>query len=279
MVNAAGIPILDANGRVQTRRVFARETVKNYELGAKTSWLDDTLRANFTFYRMDIDGFQDRAFDGVTFSFRNAGQLRQEGFEFDTQLRPTRTVSFTAAVAYLDSSFTDYPNGAGLPGFPALIGTTANPSATQNLRGLANAYSPKWSGSVGADVHGDFGGSEISWRLNGNISFTGDHNIGGTNDGNPQTVQDGYALLGARATIEGDEGRWSLSVFGTNLTKTAYCQAAIYQPLGAQLGLNNQVVTGQTGLIAPGVVGTGSTAVRCFKGEPRSYGLSATVRF
>lgn len=279
VVNAAGAPVLDANGLVQTRRVFGRETVKNYELGAKSSWLGGSLRANITFYRMDIDGFQDRAFDGVTFSFRNAGRLRQEGFEFDTQLRPTRNATFTAAVAYLDSKFTDYPNGPGLPGFPALIGTTPNPASRQDLRGIANAYSPRWSGSVAGDVSGSYGESGLGWRLNSNLSLVGDHNIGGTNDGNPQTVQDGYVLLGARATVEGKDGRWALSVFGTNLTDSSYCQAAIYQPLGAQLGLNNQVFTGQTGPVAVGAVGTGSTAVRCFQGEPRTYGVSATLRF
>jgi iron complex outermembrane recepter protein len=279
LVDAAGNPILDANGNVQTRRVFDRETVHNYELGARTSWLNDRLRANFTAFRMDIDGFQDRAFDGVSFSFRNAGQLRQQGVEFDALIRPSRNVSFTAALAYLDSAFTDYPNGAGLPGFPALIGTTANPAATQDLRGLANAYSPRWSGSFGAEIGGEFGTSGLAWRLNSNVSFTSDHSIGGTTDGNPQTVQDGYALLGARATIEARDGQWSFSVFGTNLTDASYCQAAIYQPLGAQLGLNNQVFTGQTGLIAAGVTGTGSTAVRCFRSDPRAYGASFTMRF
>ncbi|WP_435417915.1 TonB-dependent receptor [Parerythrobacter aurantius] len=278
-VDAAGVPILDSSGNIVTTRVFDRETVKNYEIGAKTSWLDGALIANLTFYRMDIEGFQDRAFDGVTFSFRNAGNLRQQGFEFDTVIRPIPDFTIRGSLAYLDSAFTDYRNGSGLPGFPVTVGGVANPAAVQNLNGLPNAYSPELSGSFSADWQGDLGNSGLRWRLNGNLSFTGDHFTGGTNDGNPQTIQDGYALLGGRATIEDDEGRWSLSVFGTNLTDAAYCQATLYQPLGAQLGLNNQVFTGQSGLVAPGVTGTGSTAVRCFRGDPRTYGVSASFSF
>ncbi len=280
VVNASGIPILDAAGQIQTRRVFDRETVRNYEIGARTSWLNDQLRANFTAFRMDINGFQDRAFDGVSFTFRNAGQLRQQGVEFDTAIRPTRNVTFTAALAYLDSGFTDYPNGPGLPGFPALIGTAANPSARQDLRGVANAYSPKWSGTVGAEFSGDLGSSGLSWKLNSNLNFNSDQSIGGVNDGNRQTVEDGYALAGARFTLAHEKSGWSLAVFGTNLGNVSYCQSTIYQPLAAQLGLNNQVPTGQVGPIAAGGgTGTGSTAVRCVSGDPRTYGVSATIRF
>ena len=65
---------------------------------------------NLTFYRMDINGFQDRAFDGTSFTVRNAGNLRQQGFEFDGVAKPMRNLSLFASLAYLDSEFTDYPN-------------------------------------------------------------------------------------------------------------------------------------------------------------------------
>jgi iron complex outermembrane receptor protein len=205
-VDAAGVPILDAQGNLVTTRIFGRETVKNYEIGAKASWLDNALQTNLTFYRMDIEGFQDRAFDGVTFAFRNAGSLRQQGFEFDMQVRPARILTISAAVAYLDSAFTDYPNGSGLPGFPVLVGGEPNPAAVQDLRGVPNAYSPEWSGAIGADLEDEIGASGLRWRLNGNLSFTGDHFIGGTNDGNSQTIQDGYLLLNGRFTLEDADG-------------------------------------------------------------------------
>ena len=69
---------------------------------------------------MDINGFQDRAFDGTSFTVRNAGNLRHQGFEFDGVAKPMRNLSLFASLAYLDSEFTDYPErGRILPGAAA----------------------------------------------------------------------------------------------------------------------------------------------------------------
>lgn len=239
-----------------TRRLFDRETVKNYEIGIKSSWLDRALKANLTLYRMDIAGFQDRAFDGVSFIVRNAGSLRQQGFEFDTVLSPTRNLSFTGSIAYLDSKFTDYAAGANLPGL----------TGTQNLTGTPNTFSPEFVGNVAVDWSGEIGSGGIGWSLNTNLSFVSDQFVGTSLDGNPQTLADGYTQLGARATLHGADDSWSVSLFGRNLGNTHYSPLMVYQPLGGPLGLNNTVFPG-------------STAVRVQASEPRTYGVSATFRF
>ncbi|HET9336055.1 MAG TPA: TonB-dependent receptor [Sphingomicrobium sp.] len=240
------------------RRVFDRETTKNWELGAKTSWLDRKLTLNLTFYRMNISGFQDRAFDGTSFTVRNAGNLRHQGFEFDSVAKPLKNLSLFANVAYLDSEFTEYDNAAGLPGLP--------PGSTQDLKGKAANFAPKWSGRIGFDWAGDLGSGGMTWGLNSNLSFVSKQFGGLVNDANPQTVIDGYALLGARATLNGANDRWSISLFGNNLLNKQYEAGNLYQFLGANLGLNNGVFSG-------------STAVRRLHADPRTYGASATFRF
>lgn len=239
-----------------SKRLFDRETVKNYELGIKSSWLDRTLKANLTLYRMDINGFQDRAFDGVSFIVRNAGSLRQQGFEFDTVLSPVPELSFTASLAYLDSEFTDYQAGANLPGL----------TGTQNLTGQRNSFSPEWVGNFAVDWSGDLGSSGMSWAVNANLALVSDQFVGTSLDANPQTLADGYTQIGARLTLNGADDRWSVSLFGRNLGNSHYWPLAVYQPLGGPLGLNNGVFTG-------------STAVRVQANEPRTYGASATFRF
>ena len=258
--SGAGAPSLTTVGNppvvvTPERRVFDRETTENWELGAKTSWLDRKLTLNLTFYRMNIKGFQDRAFDGTSFTVRNAGNLRHQGFEFDGVAKPLRNLSLFAGVAYLDSEFTDYPNAANLPGLPG----------TQDLDGEPATFAPKWSGRVGFDWTGEFG-SGYSWDLNSNLSFVSKQFGGLVNDANPQTIIDGYALLGARATLNGPGDRWSVSLFGNNLLDKQYEAGNLYQFLGANLGLNNGVFPG-------------STAVRRLHADPRTYGVSATFRF
>jgi iron complex outermembrane receptor protein len=238
------------------RRIFDRETVGSYEIGAKTSWFDNVLQANLTLYRMNIDGFQDRSFDGLSFVVRNAGSLRHQGFEFDTRVAATRNFVVNASLAYLDSEFTSYPGGAGLPGI----------GGVQDLEGTRNNYSPKFTGNVGATWTGDLGSSGKRWLLNGNVAFITDSNVGQVTDNNPQTIQDGYALLNARAELFGVDDRWSFALFGNNLTDQGYCNTQIYQVLDSSFGLRNGVFPG-------------STAVRCSRAQPRTYGVSGTFRF
>lgn len=258
--SGGGVPslsVVDANGKlVSTKRLFTRESVKNYELGIKSSWFDRALKANLTLYRMDIAGFQDRAFDGVSFIVRNAGNLRQQGAEFDLTIAPSRNFSVTSSIAYLDSAFTDFRNASNLPGL----------TGTQDLTGKPNTFSPKWSGNVAVDWSGDLGSSGLGWALNGTLSFIADQYVGTVNDANPQSLADGYAVLGARITLNGPDDRWSISAFGKNLANTNYRPLSVYQPLGAALGLNNTVFPG-------------STANRIQASEPRTYGVSASVRF
>lgn len=250
-------------------RIFNRETVKNYELGAKTTWLDGGLIANLTLYRMDIGGFQDRAFDGVSFVVRNAGSLRHQGFEFDTTIRPSDNFTVNASLAYLDSKFTNYPRGAGLPGCaagPAICAGLPNNGRTQDLKGRRLTYAPEFTGNFGATWTGDIGSSGLGWSLNGNVSLTSDLNNGGVNDANPQTEQDGYALFGARFAINGPDDRWNVALFGNNLTNKGYCTAQFYQVVDGAFGMRNGVFPGSTG-------------VRCNPATPRTYGVSGTVRF
>ena len=241
---------------VSTQRLFARETVQNTELGLRSQWLDQRLRANLTLYRMDISGFQDRAFDGISFTVRNAGELRQQGFELELAMVPARTFSLTASLAYLDSRFTAYPNAASLPGL----------TGTQDLTGKPNTFSPKWSGTVAVDWSGDIGQSGLGWALNGTLSFVSDQFIGLLTDANPQTLSDGHALLGARLVLHGADDRWSLALFGRNLADVRYRSLAFYQPRASTLGFNNTLFRG-------------STALRVAASEPRSFGASASVRF
>lgn len=247
-----------AGNLVSTRRVFGRETVDNYEVGIKSEWLDRALTANLTFYRMDINGYQDRSFDGVSFIIRNAGSLRQQGFEFDTVLRPSRNFTVNAALAYLDSEFTSFPGGSPLPGLPA--------GSVQDLTGTRANFSPAWSGQVGFNWKGDIGNSGMSWSASSNVNFVSDYRNSQITDNNPQTIQDGYALLSARLTLAGVDDRWSVAIFGNNLTNVQYSTVMFNQTLAGAFGLNNGVFPG-------------STAIRQTHASPRTYGASLTLRF
>ena len=268
--SGAGFPSITqpvAGGPVDpNKRVFDRETTDDLELGAKTSWLDHKLTLNLTFYRMNIKGFQDRSFNGTSFTVRNAGNLRHQGFEFDGVAKPFHNVSLFANVAYLDSEFTDYPDASNWPGFGSIPGSPL----TQDLKGKPATFAPKWSGRLGFDVGGDIGSGGYSWDFTSNLSFTSKFYDGLVNDANPQTIVDGYTLLGARATLNGPGDRWSVSLFGNNLLDKQYEAGNLYQFLEGSGALASFFRNG---------VFPGSTAVRRLHADPRTYGISGTFRF
>lgn len=249
--------LFDASGNlISTRRVFSRETVDNYELGVKSRMMGGAVQANISLFRMTIDGYQDRGFDGVTFTLRNAGALRQQGVEFDATVRPVRNLALSASVAYLDSAFTDFVNGSPLPGL----------GGTQDLGGKPATFSPKWAGYVAADWSGAIGRSGLNWGINANLSLVSDQYIGAITDANPQTIEQGMALLGARLSIADPGGRWSVALFGNNLTDKHYATVASIQPMDGPFGLRNGVFPGSTG-------------IRRLHGTPRTFGMMASAGF
>lgn len=243
------------------RRTFDKETSDNYELGAKTTWAGGTAHANITFFRMDLHDFQDRAFDGTSFNVINAGNLRQQGLEADGDVMITDGLRLFAAVGYLDSEFTEYPNASCLP-YDAQV----NPQCTRNLKGVANVFSPEWTVSGGGEMRGDFGFADLGYLFRADLSYVADQNVNGIIDNNPQGFDPSYSLLSARyALLFGKDRRYSVAVFGENLTDEGYCRNRFATPFNTQLGLNQPV--------------GGGTVMRCGVNQPRTYGLSFKAEF
>lgn len=96
------------------------------------------------------------------------------------------------------------------------------------------------------------------------MSYTGRHYAGTTIDGNPFTIQPGYALLSARATLFGRDDRWSIALFADNFADKRYCTNIAVQVFDGPLGLRNP---------------TTGTGLRCFVGNPRTLGMRLTTSF
>ena len=236
------------------QRGFGPETTTNYELGIKSQLFDNTLQLNATLFRMDIEDFQDRAFDGISFITRNAGELRQQGLETDFVWAPLDQLTFTGGLSYLDSEFQDYQNASPLPG-----------GLPQDLTGQSAHFSPEWQGSLVADWSDDltfWNGTE--YFLRGETQYMGEHNAGGNTNQNPQTIQEAYQLFNARVGVRAHDGAWEVSAFGRNLGDEGYCRAIFAQPFGGQLGATN--------------ANNNTTAMRCAVGDPLTWGLQLKLK-
>lgn len=244
---AGGFNAGASNTVLGTLREFGPELVKNYELGAKTQFLDRRVTADVTLYRMDVQGFQERALLNAASVVRNVGSIRSQGVEATFAATPVSWLRLNASVAYLNSKFTSYPNA---PALPWLTGV-------QDLTGARPTFAPRWTTSFGAEIRHEFAAGYRA-TLRTDVNTVSSQNENSANDNSPIAIQNAYALLSMRLSLFAPGDKFSLAVFGQNLTDKHYCSNYGYQVLGAQLGA-----------VDPGH----SEAIDCFHASPRTIGL------
>ena len=88
-------------------RSYESDTLKNLEVGAKTTWFDGRLRANFTAYMMKWEGIQVQVEDPNPLVFSlgivNFPEAEVDGFEFDFAWLPAEGWDLSGTVAYNDA--------------------------------------------------------------------------------------------------------------------------------------------------------------------------------
>jgi len=92
-------------------RRYQEEETWTYEVGVKSSWFDDRLTANLSFFHNDVDGYQVLLVDDLGF-FSNvaSADLNATGVEFELGTQVARGLDLTASIGYVDSRFTRYIN-------------------------------------------------------------------------------------------------------------------------------------------------------------------------
>ena len=235
------------------RRIFDPEETTNYELGVKATLLDGRMRANATLFRTDLEDFQDRAFDGLSFIVLNAGEVRQQGLEADINWAPIDQLRIVAGIGYLDSEYLSFDAAPGLPGGPV-----------QDLKGERRVASPEWQTSLAADWSQPIGNG-LEWFAGATWSWVDELNAGASSNNNPQSLQDAYSIVNARLGLRSAAGNWDVTLFGNNLTEDDYCLTIFDQPLGAAFGALNPA--------------NNTMVQRCALGEPQTWMLKAAYRF
>lgn len=98
-------------GGVNRRGTFPpydADYLKNYEIGWKTSWLDNRIRFNGAVFQLDWDDFQFSflGLNGLT-NITNAGGARIRGIESDIDFAATDRLLLSAGVSFLDAELSE----------------------------------------------------------------------------------------------------------------------------------------------------------------------------
>jgi iron complex outermembrane recepter protein len=225
---------------------FPRETVQSYEVGLKSLLADRTLRLNASIFDQKYTNFQLNTFNGLVFVVSSIRNVDSKGAEFDTTwATPLSGLSLSAGVTY---AFTNITNFGG----PDVVALFAPDIATP-LHRLNDrlSFAPLWSGVASATYTVPFS-SSLEFHANVNDKYNSSYNTG--SDLDPQKLQGGYGLLGARLGLGAPGGKWAVDIWGANLTNKYIYQVAFDAPFQP-----NQI--------------------DAFLADPRTFGITARVKF
>jgi len=206
----------------EARLAYDPEYAWNYELGTKTTWLDNRLRFNVTGFWTEYKDLQTQQFvifdpnlpaDNV---ISNAGKARVKGIELETALAPVDGVTLFANYTYMDAKITGDLISTELQYDPSCFCSVPVPT---NLKGNRLRRSPKNSFSVGGDVTVPVS-SRINAFVRADYNWTDDFFF--DNENSPRTRQKSVGVLNGSIGIATEDDKWELRLWAKNLTNVLY---------------------------------------------------------
>lgn len=189
------------------------ETVWSYEAGLKADWLDSRLRTNVAIFFND---YKDMQFgitktDGSGFTRLNAGDAEISGVELELTAVPTEGLELFANFGYLDGEYTKFRDPSA-----CFFATESEAKSTLELK-----KAPKTTWRIGGNYTYDFGaGGQVIVGADYSEKDRYYNNL--CNSAVIATT--GYENLNAQIAYQSADGRWRLTLSGTNLTDAVYWQ-------------------------------------------------------
>ena len=204
------------------------ETSRDYEIGARTQFLDRRLTLNVTAFDTRYRNFQAQGIETfangtVNYRLTNVGRLRTRGIEGEASLRVMRDLSLAAGATYLDAKITEFPDAQCFPLQTAAQGCVPAANglpAFQNLAGKRPPQAPKWKLNGTLDYGHDLGSLPFQGIIQAAATYQSRVNYNLNQD--PETVQGGYTIVNLSAGIRNREAGFEVVAFVNNLLDKQY---------------------------------------------------------
>ena len=221
---------------------FAPESVKSFELGTKASLVGGRLTLATALFHSLYNNIQVVVFDNAIPRTINAARGKVDGFEFEATALPIEALTLQIAYGYLDARYTRLD--------PAVIGSFGIPIVNPLVLSYDFVNSPRHSVTASVEYRMSVCGGTLTPRA----ELTYQSRTANDAVNTPELVQPALALLRMRIHYTTRGEKFSVALFGTNLTNKRFIVSGAADP-----------------------VGFGRTEVN--GGQPREWGLSITSRF
>ena len=227
-------------GAVNTQaRPYDPEVSDTYEIGWKSVLADGRVRLAAAAFLNDYQDLQLSSFSatptgGFATVFTNAGMAENRGFEVELLASPATNFLVSLALGYLDAEYKEFIN-----------------AANEDVSGvLTPINAPDLTAHLGFEYTHSLGATVL--KLAADASHRSDYFV---DINNLQALhQNDFALVNASATLESEDGQWSVSLGVKNLFDETYITHGFDLTAFPGVGL-------------------------AYFGQPRTYRLQARYRF
>ncbi|MCJ2178083.1 TonB-dependent receptor [Novosphingobium album (ex Hu et al. 2023)] len=181
---------------------FGPEKATSWELGIKSELADRKVILNVAGFYTDYKGIQLNFQVGTSPTLANAGDAEIYGFEAELQARPVPALTLQAAVGYTHARYTD-----------VLFGVTGVTTDSK----LSKTPSWKFSFSPQYTIDLASGGDFVI-----GVDYTHTSSLFNNTENSALVARPATDILNGSITYHEPDGRWSLSLGGTNLLKERY---------------------------------------------------------
>lgn len=244
--------------------LFPSEVVDSYEAGIKTTLFNRTVLLNATYFDQTFTDFQLNTFLGTAFVVESIPELTTRGVDADfLWFTPVEGLSFQGGVTYTDAKYGDFT--------AADLTTPGNFPQLSLLPGARASFAPEWSATGAVNFDRSIGnGMRVGFSLA--AKYSTEYNTG--SDLLPYKQQDALTLLNGRIMLGTDDERWTVEIWGQNLTDEQYVQVAYNGPLQ---GSAFQKTVQPNGTYYNPALDT--QTYDAFLGQPRTYGVTLRAKF
>ena len=193
----AALHAVNPNITLAQTQSFSSDSLWNYEIGTKTSWLDHRVTFDAAAFYIDWKNIQQEILLSCGFQYTaNAGAATSKGGEIELRARPVQPLEFSAGIGYQNAKITQSsaasPQAVGSPIYNV-------PDWTANT--AASYTAPLWA----------------DWLFVGGVdySYVG-RSFSGNNDPAVPRERPSYRLFNARLALQ--RGPFEVALVGKNLT-------------------------------------------------------------